>query len=304
GIGLRGPGETQLETDRRLVRARIKMLQKRLEKVRAQREQSRRSRKRNDIPQVALVGYTNAGKSTLFNSLTDAETYAADKLFATLDPTLRRISVPEIGAIVVADTVGFIRHLPHQLVESFRATLEETRDADLLLHVVDCAAEERAEYIEQVNAVLGEIDALKVPTLMIFNKIDLLGEFAPKIDRNENGIPEAVWLSAKANAGIDLLKQAIGERLLGQDWVDQVLQLKPQHGRLRAQLFAAHAVLNEETGEQGETLLRVRLPRRDLLQILKRNELPAAEIGFNDKADASRYNSTSSDLDGENHGVE
>lgn len=304
GIGLRGPGETQLETDRRLVRARIRMLHKRLEKVRAQREQSRRSRKRNDIPQVALVGYTNAGKSTLFNSMTDAETYAADKLFATLDPTLRRISVPEIGAIVVVDTVGFIRHLPHQLVESFRATLEETRDADLLLHIVDCAAEERDEYIQQVNAVLSEIDALKVPTLMIFNKIDLLGDFPPKIERNEKGEPVAVWLSAKTHVGVDLLKQAIGERLLGQDWVDQVLTLQPKHGRIRAQLFAAHAVLNEEAGEHGETLLRVRLPRRDLLQILKRNEMPATEIGFNDKPDTSRYNNTSSDLDGENHGVE
>ena len=184
GIGLRGPGETQLESDRRMVRERIKSIQGRLLKVRKQRAQGRRARDRADIPAVSLVGYTNAGKSTLFNTMTNAEVYAADQLFATLDPTMRKVDVVEKGPVIFADTVGFISHLPHRLVDAFRATLEEAASADLLLHVVDAAAEERATNIKRVEEVLVEIDAHKLPTLMVYNKIDLLDDAEPRIERN------------------------------------------------------------------------------------------------------------------------
>ena len=212
GIGVRGPGETQLETDRRLLRTRIKSIKGRLSKVEKQRRQGRRSRERAAVSTVSLVGYTNAGKSTLFNSLTDAGVRAANQLFATLDPILRRIHLEDCGSVVLADTVGFIRHLPHKLVEAFRATLEETAKASLLLHVVDAASEERRDNIGQVEAVLDEIQALEIPRLEVFNKIDLLKE-APRIDRDDQGLPVRVWLSATTGAGLDLLRQALAERL-------------------------------------------------------------------------------------------
>src|SRR5688500_14600100 len=174
-IGLRGPGETQLETDRRLLQKRLEQLQKRLDKVEVQRTQMRRARMRSELPRVALVGYTNAGKSTLFNALTGADAYAADQLFATLDPTVRRIELPG-GGVVLADTVGFVRDLPHDLVAAFRSTLSEARDADLLLHVVDASDPLRDERIGQVDAVLNEIGAGDIPQLLVFNKIDRLGE--------------------------------------------------------------------------------------------------------------------------------
>ncbi len=216
GIGLRGPGETQLETDRRLLRVRIRQIKQRLEKVRGQREQARRGRRRADIPSVSLVGYTNAGKSTLFNSLTEAEVYAANQLFATLDPTLRRIEIGDVGPVVLADTVGFIRHLPHKLVESFRATLEESSNADLLLHVIDAHEPERDQQIEQVLAVLGEIGANELPLLEVYNKVDLLEGIEPQIQRDADGRPQRVWVSAREGLGLDLLRQAIAE-LLGND---------------------------------------------------------------------------------------
>ena len=215
GIGVRGPGETQLETDRRLLRARIKSIKGRLSKVEKQRRQGRRSRQRAAVSTVSLVGYTNAGKSTLFNSLTDAGVRAADQLFATLDPILRRVHLQACGPVVLADTVGFIRHLPHKLVEAFRATLEETATASLLLHVVDAASEDRRDNIEQVEAVLGEIEALEIPRLEVFNKIDLL-EQSPRIDRDSQGLPTRVWLSAATGEGLDLLRQALAERLHSQ----------------------------------------------------------------------------------------
>lgn len=269
GIGLRGPGETQLETDRRLLRERIKSIHKRLEKVRKQRDQGRRARKRADIPTLSLVGYTNAGKSTLFNRITTASVYAADQLFATLDPTLRRLELPDIGPVVVADTVGFIRHLPHKLVEAFRATLEETTQATLLLHVIDCHDERRDDNMEQVESVLAEIGADEIPVLQVFNKIDLLGGFEPRIDRNEEGVPVRAWVSAVTGQGLELLFDALVERL-AEDVVHHFVLLGPADGKLRALLHEAGSVLSEEHRETGDTVLEVRLQYRDWMQLLSR----------------------------------
>lgn len=266
GIGLRGPGETQLETDRRLIRARIVAIQRRLKKVRLQRENSRRSRVQAEIPAVSLVGYTNAGKSTLFNRITHADVYAADLLFATLDPTLRRIELEDVGTTVLVDTVGFIRHLPHKLVEAFQATLQEAAEATLLLHLVDAASHERDDNIAQVETVLESIGALDVPTLMVFNKIDLL-EQKPRIDRNADGLPERVWLSAATGEGCDLLLQAINERFAIK-LVQGVLQLEPDQSRLRAGLFNLNAVIAENYSEEGQCQLQLRLPQKDFRQLL------------------------------------
>lgn len=214
GIGLRGgPGETQLEVDRRLLRHRIKTINQRLEKVHKQRNLGRRSRQRADIPSVSLIGYTNAGKSTLFNRLTRSDVYVADQLFATLDPTLRRISFPQTGTIILADTVGFIRDLPHDLINAFHATLEETLQATLLLHVIDAKNMDRQHYIDEVQKVLVKIGAESVPQLQVFNKLDLLPDQSPRIDRDANGHPIRVWLSAVTGAGLSLLHQALGEIL-------------------------------------------------------------------------------------------
>jgi len=212
-IGLRGPGETQLETDRRLIGDRIKRIRRRLDKVHKQRDLSRRARKRASVKTVSLVGYTNAGKSTLFNRLSGSEAYAADKLFATLDTTLRRVRLKENETIVLADTVGFIRHLPHDLVAAFRSTLEETSSAHLLVHVIDASADNRHACIEQVNNVLKEIEADDIPQIEVYNKIDLLSSASARIDRDEGGQVHRVWLSAQTGEGIDLLKQALLERL-------------------------------------------------------------------------------------------
>lgn len=282
GIGLRGPGETQLETDRRLLRERIKSIHKRLEKVRKQRDQGRRARKRADIPTLSLVGYTNAGKSTLFNQVTTSTVYAADQLFATLDPTLRKLELPDIGSVVVADTVGFIRHLPHKLVEAFRATLEETRQASLLLHIIDCHDERRDENIEQVENVLLEIGADEVPQLQVFNKIDLLDDFAPRIDRNEEGIPVRVWVSAISGAGMDLLFDAVVERL-AEDVVHHFVLVGPEDGKLRALLHEAGSVLSEEYRESGDTVVEVRLQHRDWMQLLSRAGVSPERVRLEDR---------------------
>ncbi|SDT30108.1 ribosome rescue GTPase HflX [Pseudomonas oryzae] len=269
GIGLRGPGETQLETDRRLLRVRIGQIKQRLEKVRSQRELARRGRKRAEVPVVSLVGYTNAGKSTLFNALTSAEVYAANQLFATLDPTLRRLEFEDVGGVILADTVGFIRHLPHKLVEAFRATLEESSNADLLLHVIDAHEPERQLQIDQVYAVLKEIGADQLPTLEVYNKLDLLPDVAPQIQRDDSGKPVRVWLSAREGQGLDLLRQAVAE-LLCEDLFAGTLRLPQRLGRLRAQLFALGAVQEESHDEEGAALLRVRLPRTELNRLASR----------------------------------
>lgn len=276
GIGLRGPGETQLETDRRLLRERIKAINARLEKVRVQRKQAGRARLRAELPAISLVGYTNAGKSTLFNAIAQADVYAADQLFATLDPTLRRVSIPELGPVLLADTVGFIRHLPHKLVEAFRATLEQVTDADLLLHVIDCAAEERDANIAHVVDVLEEIGADKVPRLDVFNKIDL-PKIEPRIDRDEQGRPVRVWVSAREHNGLELISQAIAE-LLGRDIVAGDILLDPARGRLRARLYAAGAVIAEAQQEDGSALLSIKMPALDFQRLANSEQLTAETL--------------------------
>jgi GTP-binding protein HflX len=269
---MRGPGETQLETDRRLLRERVKNIHARLAKVRAQRQQGRRARQRSSIPTVAIVGYTNAGKSTLFNALTSAEVYAANQLFATLDPTLRRLPVDDIGEVVLADTVGFIRHLPHKLVDAFQATLQEAAEADLLLHVVDCAAAERDGNIAEVESVLAEIDASDVPQLRVYNKIDLLERGEARIDRDEHGQPEAIWLSAVERNGFELLTRAIGE-LLGKELLDEDILLTPADAKLRAILYGLGAIQREQHEDNGDIRLSVRLQVEDFKRALARADI-------------------------------
>ena len=268
GIGLRGTGETQLELDQRMIRHRIRSINKSLEKVRGQREQGRRSRRRAEIPTISLVGYTNAGKSSLFNQLTSADMYTANQLFATLDLTLRRITLPNYGLAVIADTVGFISHLPHQLVKAFQATLEEMASANLLLHVVDAEDEGHAILREQVNNVLVEIGADSVVQLEIFNKIDLISGVEPHIQRDQDGKPTRVWLSAKTGAGLELLRDAISELLAGAFLVETLI-IKPEQARLRSQLYESGFIESEEIEESGVWKLRVRLPKDDLDRILQ-----------------------------------
>jgi GTP-binding protein HflX len=277
GIGNRGPGETQLESDRRLVRERIKAIKQRLDKVRKQRDQGRRARTKSEIPTVSLVGYTNAGKSTLFNKLTSADVYVADQLFATLDPTMRRLDLAELGPVVFADTVGFISHLPHRLVDAFRATLEEAASSNLLMHVVDASAVDRSVNIVRVNEVLKEINAHDLPSLMIYNKIDLLDDVQPHIERNEEGIPIAVWVSALAGEGLALLLQAVVE-CLPNKIVHQHLQLQPSQGAFRAALYSQKAVLSEQSAESGVINLEVKLAESDFLRLLKNSGLKLEDL--------------------------
>lgn len=276
GIGLRGPGETQLETDRRLLGIRIKQINKRLEKVRNQREQGRQSRKKADIPTVSLVGYTNAGKSTLFNALTNSGVFAADQLFATLDPTLRRITLPNQQTIILADTVGFIRHLPHDLVAAFRSTLQETVEADLLLHVMDSHDEQRDMYREQVNDVITEIGADHVPQIEVMNKIDLT-EKMPTIILGDTFQPTTAWLSAQTGQGVEELLAFLGDYFAHTQFSGQ-LTLAPQHGRLRAQLYEDNAIEQEHISEQGHFVLDIQIDQRRLDHYLAEAGLHLADI--------------------------
>ncbi len=273
GIGLRGPGETQLETDRRLIGARIRQLNARLEQVDARRTMNRRNRVRAEVPTVALVGYTNAGKSTLFNALTDADVYVEDKLFATLDPTVRRLQLPDGREAVLADTVGFIRDLPHELIAAFRSTLQEVREADLILHLIDASDGNRWQRVRQVNAVLKQLDADRVPQMRVYNKIDKMDR-KPRVTKNRAGEGRAAWISAATGEGISLLMDAVGERLQRKTR-HGVIRLGPADGRQRAKLFEMGAVLNEEACDDGGWTLELKMAERDLQRFLKHENLAA-----------------------------
>ncbi len=276
GIGLRGPGETQLETDRRLIGRRIRQLKERLEHVDTRRSMNRRNRMRAEIPTVALVGYTNAGKSTLFNALTDADVYVQDQLFATLDPTVRRLDLPEGGHVILADTVGFVRDLPHELIAAFRSTLQEAREADLILHLIDASDPNRWQRVRQVNSVLKQLDADEVPQIRVYNKIDKLDR-KPRITNNRAGEGRAVWLSALSGEGLPMLKEAIARRL-SQKTVQRFLRLSPAQGRQRAKLFELGAVINEDTREDGGWLLELKMSEKDLRRFLKRENLADQQL--------------------------
>ena len=274
GIGLRGPGETQLETDRRLLNQRIDQIGRRLSRVSRQREQGRRARRRREAPTASLVGYTNAGKSTLFNRLTEANVYAQDQLFATLDPTLRRIELDDGTGLILADTVGFVSRLPHELVAAFQSTLQETVEADLLIHVVDAHSPHRAEQIAEVEAVLAQIGANELPRIEVFNKTDLIPGTPAHVDLDEQGRVQRVWLSAISGDGIALLQQALTDRFRG-DLVTGHLLLGPADGRLRALLFDQGAITQEYHGADGGWELEVALRRREYQRLRKRE--PALE---------------------------
>ncbi len=273
GIGLRGPGETQLESDRRLLNERIKQLNKRLKRVQSQREQGRRSRKRADIATISLVGYTNAGKSTLFNTLTKADVYAEDQLFATLDPTLRRLELPDGDPVILVDTVGFIRDLPHDLVAAFRSTLQETCDADLLLHVIDASSPIREQNIGEVHKVLKEIKADKVTTIEVYNKVDCLSSnTTARVDRDGNGNVQRVWVSALNGDGLAELQQVLNE-ILEEDSIKHQISLSPSEGRLRAALYEKGTVQNEQVTDEGNTTMEVTLKRKDWFALCKKEHI-------------------------------
>lgn len=276
GIGLRGPGETQLETDRRLLAERIKQINKRLEKVQNQREQGRQSRRKASVPTVSLVGYTNAGKSTLFNTLTKADVYAADQLFATLDPTLRSLTLPNQQDIILVDTVGFIRNLPHDLVVAFRSTLQETVEADLLLHVIDSHDEQRDLFIEQVNAVIQEIGAEQVPQIEIYNKIDLDNQ-TPRIEPSEGTTPTRIFISAQQGLGIDVLLNYLGDYFATQVFTG-VVQLEAKHAKLRAQLYKEEAITAETINELGDYVLTLKIDQPLFDKLLKEAQLELTDI--------------------------
>jgi GTP-binding protein HflX len=270
GIGLRGPGETQLETDRRLLGQRIKSLRARLEKVRKRRSQRRKARNKIPVSTVSLVGYTNAGKSSLFNYLTGAGVYQADQLFATLDPTMRRLDLPNAGHVILTDTVGFISHLPHSLVEAFHSTLEEVSDASLLLHVVDRSSDRRNDNIEQVNEVLQEIEASDIPVITVFNKVDLVDR-AAGLERNEEGVITKVWVSAHSGEGMDLLLQAIDEHYSRQRF-RQTVTVPVAAGGLRAKIFQRFSVLNQCMLENGDWEMEIEGSEADMAWLHKQTE--------------------------------
>lgn len=273
GIGLRGPGETQLETDRRLIGHRIKVLNKRLDVVSAQRQLRRKSRAKVPVPTVSLVGYTNAGKSSLFNNITNAEVYAEDQLFATLDTTMRRVELQEFGTTILSDTVGFIRDLPHSLVKAFHSTLEEVSNAHLLLHVIDVVSNYREDCITEVDKVLGEIGASDIPTIMVFNKIDLNGLDA-KVKRNDKGLVNEIWLSAHTGQGVNLLLDAITEYLSLLHMRCRV-DLPARNGKLRAALYQKNLVKIESINDDGSFDLELELSPADFGWLKKQDDINA-----------------------------
>jgi GTPase len=283
GIGMRGPGETQLETDRRLLGQRVKVLTRRLQKIQQQRETGRQQRAQIPVPSLALVGYTNAGKSTLFRSLTGADAYIADQLFATLDPTVRRITLPGGTPVVAADTVGFIRELPHELVAAFQSTLTEAREATLLLHVVDASDPRRDDHIAQVDSVLTEIGAAEIPQVIVYNKIDRLGfepggpMGPPRVDRDAEGRATAVWISAERRLGLDLLTGAIAERIARFARLARV-HVPAAAGALRSRLYAAKAVREERSADDGSIELLVELPDVELLVLARTPGVQILEV--------------------------
>jgi GTP-binding protein HflX len=267
GIGLRGPGETQLETDRRLIAKRIRTLRGRLEKLGRQRDTGRHVRREVPVPTVALVGYTNAGKSTLFNRLTGSDTYVADQLFATLDPTVRRIKLAGVGEVVLADTVGFVRALPHELIAAFRSTLQEAREADLLLHVVDASDPQRDERIVQVREVLAGIGAGEIRELKVFNKIDLTGAEGARIVAGPDGVPAQAWVSAQSGAGLTELREAIAQAVRPNQ-VRHTLHLDMLAAALRSDLYRREAVRAERQCDDGSWEIDVELDASEMAKIL------------------------------------
>jgi len=276
GIGLRGPGETQLETDRRIIAQRVRVLTRRLAKIKQQRETGRQMRAEIPVPSLALVGYTNAGKSTLFRALTGADAYVADQLFATLDPTVRRIRLAGGTKVVVADTVGFIRALPHELVAAFQSTLTEARAATLLLHLVDASNPRRDQQIAQVDAVLEEIGARAIPQILVYNKIDRL-QSSPRIDRDADGCATAVWVSAEKASGLALLTDVIAERL-ARFARRARLRVPASAGALRSRLYAAQAVRAETSAADGSIELAVELPDIELLELARTAGVQILEV--------------------------
>ncbi len=277
GIGLRGPGETQLETDRRLIGQRIKMINQRLQKVQQQRRQSRQKRKKNEIPVVSLVGYTNAGKSTLFNYLTGTGVYAANKLFATLDPTLRRIETRTGRPVILTDTVGFIRDLPHDLVESFKATLDEVREADVLIHVIDSELDQRQERIDEVNSVIATIGAEDVPQIEVYNKIDLHENLDARVENHEQLQRPRIWLSSLTGEGVDNLLDAV-DTLLSRQCSHHQLRIPMSAGQLRAKLFDLGAVRSEDIDKEGSWLMEIELEDFRLNKLCEEAKLDMSEL--------------------------